>query len=377
MIVNVLINALGIVDSGGIFILDQTLTECSANKLSKFLIVCNHNENIKKLQNKHNEFTFITVRSGLIYRLFYENIIFRRLVKKYNIQLIYNLTGSAQLDFLLNTVQLTKVQNLIFYSKTLDAIFYSKKTYFKWFKEIFFKRQYLKFMLGQSKNIEVQSQHVIDSLSDFINIKNNVFYIKSDIDTSREAFSIPKNYNFSKKIKFLYIVGPHFDLTHKNFIVFVNAMSKFDNLNVDYEINITLTRKQLHTSQIWNFSLDSKTNFLGYINSRDELNKLYCDNTILISTSIVETLGLHVIDGIKNGVITIVPNESYAISVYGENIITYDTLSSNSLLDAIQFVLTNNIFCSNIILSLQNRLKKNEMAKHQNILEIFKKILNF
>jgi hypothetical protein len=373
---NILINALGIVDSGGIVVLDKTLSECSDDKSNAFLIACNNNGNIRKLKVKYKEFNFIVIRSGLLYRVFYENIVFRRLVKRHNVQLIYNFSGSAQLNFLINTLQLTKVHNLLFYSKNLDAAYHSKKAYFEWFKHVFLKRLYFKFMLNQSKYIEVQSNHVQDCLSNFIDNKNKIFYEKSDIDVCNDAFSLPRKYDFSKKIKFLYIVGPHFESLHKNFITFVNTLSAFDRLNIDYEINITLTKDQLHNSEIWDSALDSKTNYLGYIDSQDEINKLFCSNTILISTSIVETLGLHVIEGIKNGAITIAPNENYARTVYGDNMILYDTLNSDSLLNAIQVVLKSDSLHSELILSLQDRLKKSEAAKHSNILDIFKGVLN-
>ena len=316
------------------------------------------------------------VRSGLLYRVFYENIVFRRLVKNHNIQLIYNFSGSAQLNFLINSLQLTKVHNLLFYSRSLDAVYHSKTAYFEWVKQVFLKRLYFKFMLNQSKYIEVQSNHVQDCLSNFIDTKNKIFYEKSDIDVCNDAFSLPRKYDFSKKIKFLYIVGPHFESIHKNFITFVNALTAFDRLNIDYEINITLTKDRLHNSEIWDSALDSKTNYLGYIDSQDEMNKLFCSNTILISTSIIETLGLHVIEGIKNGIITIAPNESYARTVYGDNMILYDTLNSESLLNAIQVILESDSPHSELILSLQDRLKKSEAAKHSNILDIFKGVLN-
>ena len=373
---NILMNALGIIDSGGIIVLDKVLAECAADKSSTFLVVCNSNKNIRKLKVKYEEFNFIVIRSGLLYRVFYENIIFRRLVKRHNIQLIYNFSGSAQLNFLINTLQLTKVHNLLFYSRNLDAVFHSKTAYFEWIKQVFLKRLYFKFMLNQSKHIEVQSNHVQDCLSDFIDTKNKIFYEKSDIDVCSDAFSLPRKYNFSKIIKCLYIVGPHFESIHKNFIIFVSAMSAFDRLNIDYEINITLSKEQLHNSEIWDSILDSKTNFLGYIDSQDEMSKLFCSNTVLISTSIIETLGLHVIEGIKNGVITIAPNESYARIVYGDNMNLYDTLNSDSLLNAIQVVLNSDSPHSELILSLQDRLKKSEMAKHHNILNIFKEVLN-
>ena len=372
----ILINALGVTNSGGIVVLDKVLAECTPCKSNIFFIVCNDNKNIRRLIFKYTEFNFIMARGGLLYRVFYEAIIFRRLVKMHNIQLVYNFSGSAQLNFLINTVQLSKVHNLLFYSRNLDSVYHSKTAYFEWFKQVFIKRLYFKFMLNQSKHIEVQSSHVHDCLSDFINTKNKIFYEKSDINVCSDAFSLPRKYNLSKKIKFLYIVGPHFESLHKNFIIFVSAMSAFDKLNIDYEINITLSKEQLHNSEIWNSILDSKTNFLGYIDSQDEMNKLFCSNTILISTSIIETLGLHVIEGIKNGVITIAPNENYARIVYGNNMILYDTLNSDSLLNAIQVVLKSDSPYSELILSLQDRLKKSEMAKYHNILDVFKGVLN-
>jgi len=372
---SILINALGVVDSGGVVVLDKTLKECSAEKSNTFFIVCNKNKNTKWLKTKYKNFNFIFVKGGIFYRIFYENIVFGRLVRSYEIQLIYNFSGSAQLNVFIKTLQLTKIHNLLFYSRGLDNVYHSKNAHFAWLKQIFLKRMYFKLMLGQSKYIEVQSKHVKDSLSDFISIEKKIFYIKSDVNVSSKSFAPPKEYNFSKKIKFLYIVGPHFESIHKNFVVFVEAMSELDKLNIDYEINITLTKDQLHNSKIWDAALNSNTNFLGYIDNKGKMNKLFFDNTILISTSIIETLGLHVIEGIKKGVITIAPSENYSRAVYSDQMILYDTLSSDSLLNEIQTVLKSDM-CSELILSLQDRLKKSETAKYYNILDIFEEVLN-
>ena len=374
--ITILINALGIVDSGGIAVLDKALAECATNKSNAFFIVCNGNENIRKLKIKYKEFNFIVVRSGLLYRVFYENIIFRRLVIKNNIQLIYNFSGSAQLNFFIHIPQLTKVHNLLFYSRNLDSVYYSKKAYFEWFKQVFLKRLYFKFMLNQSKYIEVQSSHVQDCLSNFINANNKIFYEKSDIDVSSEAFTSPRRYDFSKKIKFLYIVGPHFEYMHKNFIDFVNALIYLDKKGVDFEINITLTSEQLNNSKIWDVSLNSKTNYLGYISDQEKMTEFFCDNTILISTSIIETLGLHVIEGIKNGVITIAPDEKYANVVYGDNMFKYDLFNKDSLFDTIMTVINYKGSYSDKILSIQHNLRCNEMSKLSSILEVFDKVVN-
>ena len=373
---NILINALGVVDSGGITILDKVLKECTCKKSNDFLVICNNSNNIKKIQEKYKEFVFLNVKNGLIYRVFYENFIFRFLVSKYKIQLVYNFSGSAQLGFLINAVQLTKVHNLLFYSRNLDAVFHSKKAYFSWFRQILLKRAYFKFMLSRSKYIEIQSNHVQECLSDFIDTNNKIFYEKSDIDVCNDTFSLPKKYDFSKKIKFLYIVGPHFEYIHKNFIDFANALIDLDKNGVDFEINITLTSEQLNNSNIWDAALNSKTNYLGYISDQEKMAECFCDNTILISTSIIETLGLHVIEGIKNGVITIAPDEKYANVVYGENMFKYKLLNKDSLLCTIMNVINYKGSYSKKILSIQDNLRQSEACKFTSVLDIFNEIIN-
>ena len=193
---------------------------------------------------------------------------------------------------------------------------------------------------------------------------------------SNNEFSSPKQYNFFNKIKILYIVGPHFEYLSKNFLDFTNAMLKLNEKYINFEINITLTNAQLNSSKIWNVALNKNTNFIGYLSSRKKINELFCDNTILISTSIIETLGLHVIEGIKNGVITIVPDEKYAKEVYGENMFKYKLHDKDSLLDAIINVINYKGSFNKKILSQQNDLKQNEKIKFGSVLEVFDEVVN-
>ena len=106
------------------------------------------------------------------------------------------------------------------------------------------------------------------------------------------------------------------------------------------------------------------------------MKELFCDNTILISTSIIETLGLHVIEGIKNGVITIAPDEEYANSVYGENMFKYKLFNKGSLLGAIMSVMNYKEPYSEKILSLQDDLRQSEVSKFDSILDVFDEVIN-
>jgi len=365
------------VDSGGISVLDKLLQECTKNDLVKYYIVCNGNSNIDRLIRrfhtfKNFEFKIVSNR-GFFYRICYENIVFRGYIKN-NIDLIYNFSGSFQPW--VRKPQIVKIHNLIFYSKVLDKAYKEKSQYIFWIRDVYLKRLFFKFALKNAKYIEIQSNHVKDHISNFVDIKNKLFYVKSDIDVSDNEFCISKQYDFSKKIIFLYVVGPHFEYLHKNLLDFTNAMLELNKNRVDFEINITLTNEQLSNSKVWNVSLNSKTNFLGYISDQEKMKELFCDNTILISTSIIETLGLHVIEGIKNGVITIAPDEEYANSVYGENMFKYKLFNKGSLLGAIMSVMNYKEPYSEKILSLQDDLRQSEVSKFDSILDVFDEVIN-
>lgn len=376
---NILVNALGISDSGGVRVLEEFLNDVvSIKKDNNFTIMLNNFDvflRFKKLYNHHDiiEFKYKKLNS-FIKRIVYENIFFIKIIKSKKINLIYNFSGTSQV--FIRKPQLLKMHNLLYYSKKLDKHYLSKYGFVLWLKQVYIKAIFFRFMLKLSKNIEVQSKHVANSVSKFISLKNKKVYIKSDIKTSLSDFKQVKNYDFSKKIKFLYIVGPHFEYPHKNFNDFVSAMVLLKKLDLDFEINITLSKYQLENSEFWNPSLNSRTNFCGYISDNEILDNLYSNNTILISTSIVETLGLHVIEAIKNGVISVVPNEEYAIDVYGKDMVFYNLYDAESLSEAIIGLLNKHNFISDKIKKQQTYLIKNENCKYKNMHPIFNEVNN-
>ena len=375
----ILIKALGITDSGGITVFCRLLDECIADKSYSFHIFCFKKNIFIKLNDRYSQyknirFYFIKNR-GLFFRLFIENVYFLYFNSINKIDLIYNFSGTGQ--FISKTKQLTKIQNLLLYSKKIDEIYFRNKDYLKWIKQIFLKRIVFITMLRKSKRIEIQSAHVKNSLSEFINIKKRRIYIKNDFEIKKDVFKKPVEYNFVDKINFLYIVGPHFDMPHKNLNDFVNAMFELKNSGLNFEITITLSKEQLLKSGLWNDELNLITNFCGYIEDRKEIEKLFRNNTILISTSIIETLGLHVIEGVTNGVLCIVPDEKYASEVYGDIVIKYNLFDHLSLADKIKRVVQcdKEQIYENILLS-QYSLNKNEKTKYGKIVDIFNDILN-
>ena len=352
----VLVNGIGIKDSGGVKVLEKLLRECiDSGEGNKFTFILTSSYLVDALVERYQEYDIFSFKmikfKNFMHRLYYENLIFKTFVAQYGIDLVYNFTASTQL--FLGCPQLAKMHNLLYYSKKLDNCYRKDSHFILWLRQVFLKRLAFKFMLNKSKYIEIQSKHVEECLSDYININNKHIFIKSDVDVAEISFEEPRKYNFTKKLKFLYIVGPHFDYTHKNFVDFTNGMVEFAKLNIDFEINITLRKDQLTGSNLWNNLLNSKTNFHGYINDTKKMKALFCDNTILISTSVIETLGLHVLEAIKNGVVTITPNEGYAQEVYGTQRYSYELFNTKSLIKTIAVLIDNKDIINDTILTQQ------------------------
>ena len=157
---------------------------------------------------------------------------------------------------------------------------------------------------------------------------------------------------------------------------FVKAMSSLKESGKDFEIKVTLSFKELNDTSFWDSSLNDKTIFLGYLRNKDEIQKLFQDNTILISTSVIETIGLHIVEGLQNGILCIAPDELYSKSVYGRDMLKYELFNSQSLTDIIleMYILAENKI-QDLILKPQMHIINNEAKKFHSIVDIFDEIL--
>ena len=99
---------------------------------------------------------------------------------------------------------------------------------------------------------------------------------------------------------------------------------------------------------------------------------MFQNNSILVSTSIIETLGLHVIEAIFNGILVVTPKSDYSRFVYGKDIYTYKLFNPNSLADQIcEIFKTPQIDLHTKILRSQTYLMEAEKDKIKNVSEIF------
>jgi len=374
----ILVNAFGISSAGGITVLQKTIYEFLENQKNQYYVFVFNNQNILNLVDEFKDNGNIQFKIyndyGILFRLIRENLYFLSFVLSMNISLIYNFSGTRQLFFGIPTIM--KIQNVLFFTKKLDSVYFDNSKFLLWFRQIWIKRFIFGLMLRFTKNIEIQSIHVKEELSNFVNVDNKNFFIKSDFLIDQYHFSEPKQYDFNKEVTFLYIVGPHFSLPYKNLSDFVITMVMLLDSGFNFHINITLTFDELNRSTLWDKKLNNITSFKGYIDNKKAMMRLFSNNAILISTSITETLGLHVIEAIQNGVLTIVPNELYAKSVYGNSVLSYNLFDCDNLMDVIiNLKKYDNSECCNLILDHQKYIRQNEKNKYQNSLAVFNDVL--
>ena len=136
----VLVNGIGIINSGGLIVLEKFLKECLEFETeNKFFFILTNSPLISSLVRQYQvykcfEFRLVEIRS-LVHRLYFENVGFKDIIKVCNIDLIYNFTGSAQPY--LKCVQLVKMQNLLFYSKKLNRRYKENFKFILWIKQVY------------------------------------------------------------------------------------------------------------------------------------------------------------------------------------------------------------------------------------------------
>ena len=375
----VLVNCFGIKNSGGVTVLRELVLECQYLKGTMSLIFLVSDRDVYeslKANFKDSEICqvkFVAIKNNL-HRLIFENLRFKKIITESGSTLIYNFTGSHQ--FFLKTPQLLKMQNLLFYSKALDKAYAESQSFVVRVKNHLLKAWVFRYMLSKARFVEVQAHHVAQAISDYVDLHDKKVFIKGDTGVLSQPFRVPVIYDFSRPIKFLYVVGPHFESLHKNLLDFTSAMLHLMADGIDFEIHITLDSRELNRSKLWDDRLNSRTHFHGYVTEPSAFDNLFCSNTILISTSIIETIGLHVVEAIQRGVIVVTPAEDYAKDVYGPDLFSYQLFNAKSLQITILEIIDYSQSHDEIILKQQARLVENENSKYNSSVSIFKEVIN-
>ena len=304
---------------GALTVLNKYIENTSSLKNQYFFVLS------KELRDDTDTQTYIYlpwIKRSYFHRLVFDFFYVRYLVWKYDIDEVVSLQNNA---FILRDIpQTVLLHNALFFSKQKYSIFQSKTIWI--YQNIISK--YIRYSLNFANRIIVQANWIKRVLIDEWSIPSNSIVVEPPIINSNETSS---RVELPNKTCFFY---PANGSIYKNHI---NVFKAFAEINSD-KYALLLTGNLLNLNkECKNFLKDNSLPivFLDTLSS-EELNYIY-SNSILIFPSLIETVGLPLIEAQNHKSMIICSNLEYAKEATKdyENTMYFDPYSINSIRDSI------------------------------------------
>ena len=227
----------------------------------------------------------------------------------------------------------------------------SKKKYFT----------YLKNFRKADKIFTVSESSKNDLISTINLSKNKVFVAYNGTNYSQSKVSYNKNNIKKYDIKGKYILHIGGYDFRKNVKRIIEAYNKLDfKIKSAYKLvlagNIPLFVKKELDLLVDRLKLNNNIVFTGFLDDND-LPSLYYHASIFVFPSLYEGFGLPIIDAMKYNCPIITSNNSSLSEIAQDVSILVNPLKTNEISDAIEKILTNNVFKNNIIKKASERVK--------------------
>lgn len=143
--------------------------------------------------------------------------------------------------------------------------------------------------------------------------------------------------SFVSKFSLFY---PALDYSHKNHIVLLKAFRLFLKKNPDAILKLTLDKKSKVFKLVKQLNLVDNVHFLGFLPKKDVFTQ-YLNSSAMIFPSLIETLGLPLVEASGLGLPVAVSDLSYTREILGnyKNVIYMDSLQEKSVYDAMDKLL--------------------------------------
>lgn len=255
------------------------------------------------------------VKRTHLHRMYFDLLYIRRLISKYNIDELYSLQNNA---FLIKTIpQTVLLHNALFFTERRFSFVESKRIWL--YQNII--SNYVKLSLINADTIVVQANWIKSLLVEKWGLnKSKVVVCKPNIQIPniQKEVSLPKN---------TLLFYPANGALYKNHIILLRAFNKLNSSY--YSLVFTGTIDNLNM-ECRNYIIQNGLNvyFLGHL-SKEEIYYVY-QNSILVFPSLVETVGLPLLEVRQIGGIIIVSDLPYAkeaLENYGR--VTYFDPSSD------------------------------------------------
>jgi len=284
---------------------------------------------------------FPWVKKSWFHRLYFDNFISPKLVKKYNIDKIFSLQNLI--------IPRTEVDQILYVHQLLPFSGYKfniKENFKFWIYQNLISRKIYK-SIKKAKKVIVQTKWMKDASIEKTNIeRNKIEVIRPEINsTIRDTFNISKN----KKNIFFYPAGASYYKNHR-LIVEVSKLLKDKNIN-NYKVIFTLDGNENEhikglVGKVRKFDLPIE--FKGRLERKKVFN-LYTKSYLLFP-SYIETFGLPMLEAKLHKTIIFASDKPFSHEILDnyENAYFFDPFSAEDLMINMEKLINNELDYKNV-----------------------------
>jgi glycosyltransferase involved in cell wall biosynthesis len=308
-------------------ILDQFISDFEKDTSNDYLIL------LSKLHYSDTEnvhyISFPWVKKNHLYRMIFDNIIVKTLVKQSGSDLVISLQNNA--------VNTGHVEQHVYFQNALP--FAEKRFTFKESKYLWFYQKVISKMIRKSlrraKRIYVQAEWIKKSMIKFWHINENSIIVKKPkvIDTANEVQIVKKEQGICK------LFYPAGYSPYKNHFRLITACkSIWNKYGVDCGLELVLTGEKDNLPEQLNRLIENENYpilFVGRLD-RTQMNEMY-SSSILVFPSYIETVGLPIMEAQLFRAKILCSDLEYSRESIGEydNVAFFDPYSVDSIAESI------------------------------------------
>lgn len=335
---NIFINGLKSKTGGGKSILNNYLTLLrESNSKNKFIVLTPDKSEYEKYSSDFIEIIDIKnlYKKNVLF-LFLNHFVIPKLLKNYNIDLIFNL-GDVVIPVKYPQIYLFDWP----YAVYPDSIIWKKmdiKSCLSRKIKLFVFKKYIKYattVIAQTKTMKEKLESIYGL--DNIEIVPNAVSLENMSGGESFNFNLPKN-----KIKLLYLT---YYYSHKNLEVFLPLAKKIKDMSLPYCFVVTIGQKQhkLAKEFIDNIKKEKLQNIIINVGpvKMDNVPSLYSQTDALLMPTLLESFSGTYVEAMYHQKTILTSDLDFARDVCGEAAFYFDPLDENSILSSINQAVTD------------------------------------
>lgn len=294
-----------------------------------------------------------SITNNLIIRFFWLQFYFGHWLSNYKCDIVYNFNNLAGN---LSLPQVLFIQQSLYFSKeAINSYFISSNvsliSRIRKIIEPFLMKMFFKVSVNNCKKIIVQTETMKEWVCNKLNIpKNRIIVILPEIPNffygKRKATrKLLKEIDSNSK-NWLYVGNTE---PYKNLKIIYEIAKLAESKNIDWKFHIVTPSKNIP----WKHPLIKWYNYL----EREKLKKMYFNADALIIPSLVETVGLPMLEAISIGIPVIAADRSYAHEICGDSALYFNPYCSSELFRCL-LELNNNALYRQLINNQKVQIKK-------------------